>query len=48
MGDMATLHEAHTCSCGLNTPYFRILGRAGISKNKSCAVAASELLKGKS
>jgi phenylacetate-coenzyme A ligase PaaK-like adenylate-forming protein len=48
MGDMATLHEAHTCSCGLNTPYFRILGRAGLSKNKSCAVAASELLKGKS
>ena len=46
MGDMASLHEK--CSCGLETPYFRIHGRAGLSKNKSCALAASELLKGKS
>jgi phenylacetate-coenzyme A ligase PaaK-like adenylate-forming protein len=48
MGDLATLHEASSCSCGLRTPYFKIIGRAGVSKNKSCAVAASELLKGKS
>ena len=48
MGDMASLHEAHTCGCELPTPFFRIHGRAGISKNKSCALAASELLKGKS
>lgn len=47
MGDMASLHEGKTCGCGLATPYFRILGRAGVSKNKSCALAASELLKGK-
>jgi phenylacetate-coenzyme A ligase PaaK-like adenylate-forming protein len=47
MGDMASLHEAKTCGCGLPTPYFKIHGRAGISKNKSCALAASELLKGK-
>ena len=47
MGDMASLHEGASCSCGLNTPYFKILGRAGVSKNKSCAIAASELLKGK-
>lgn len=45
MGDLASLHE--NCKCGLNTPYFKILGRAGVSKNKSCALAASELLKGK-
>ncbi len=45
MGDMASLHDQ--CPCGLETPYFKILGRAGISKNKSCALAASELLKGK-
>lgn len=45
MGDMASLHE--NCPCGLKTPFFRILGRAGVSKNKSCALAASELLKGK-
>ena len=48
MGDMASLHEAKSCGCGSPTPYFRIHGRAGISKNKSCALAASELLKGKS
>ena len=45
MGDMASLHDK--CLCGLETPYFKILGRAGLSKNKSCALAASELLKGK-
>lgn len=45
MGDMASLHN--DCSCNLKTPYFKIHGRAGVSKNKSCALAASELLKGK-
>jgi len=48
MGDMASLHSPESCGCGLPTPYFRIHGRAGVSKNKSCALAASELLKGKS
>lgn len=42
MGDLARKYSE--CSCGLETPWFEILGRAGISKNKSCAVAASELL----
>ncbi len=45
MGDLASLHD--NCECGLKTPYFKIHGRAGTSKNKSCALAASELLKGK-
>ncbi|MBP9679836.1 MAG: acyl-protein synthase [Bacteriovorax sp.] len=48
MGDMASLHAPESCGCGLLTPYFKIHGRAGISKNKSCALAASELLKGRS
>lgn len=43
MGDKASLHN--DCSCSLKTPYFRVHGRAGVSKNKSCAMAASELLK---
>ncbi len=47
MGDIATLHEGDTCNCELETPFFRIHGRAGSSKNKSCAITASELLKGK-
>lgn len=45
MGDMAMLHPSEECSCGLKTPFIEILGRAGVSKNKSCAVSASELLK---
>jgi len=45
MGDLARLWPGSHCQCGLSTPYFEILGRAGTSKNRSCAVAASELLK---
>ncbi len=45
MGDMASLHDS--CLCGMQTPYFRIHGRAGVSKNKSCALTALELLKGR-
>lgn len=45
MGDLARLHEAGSCTCGLPTPWFEVLGRAGTSKNKSCAVAAAELLR---
>lgn len=46
MGDLAVLHSADKCSCGLGTDWFEILGRAGVTKNKSCAVAAAELLRG--
>ena len=45
MGDMAMLHDASECGCGINTPFMEILGRAGTSKGKSCAITASELLK---
>lgn len=45
MGDLATIHDPEKCLCGLKTPFIEILGRAGVSKNKSCAVSASELLK---
>ncbi len=45
MGDLATMHSPQDCGCGIETPWFEIVGRAGISKNKSCAVSASELLK---
>jgi phenylacetate-coenzyme A ligase PaaK-like adenylate-forming protein len=47
LGDMVVLHEGKACGCGVETPYFEILGRAGTSKNKSCAIAAAELLKKK-
>jgi len=45
MGDLGVLHPASECFCGAKTPYFEVLGRAGVSQNKSCAVSASELLK---
>lgn len=45
MGDMAILHDAKECGCGICTPFMEIIGRAGTSKGKSCAITASELLK---
>jgi phenylacetate-coenzyme A ligase PaaK-like adenylate-forming protein len=47
MGDIGVLHSADECDCGAKTPFFEIKGRAGVSKNKSCAVSASELLRKK-
>lgn len=38
MGDLAILKS--NCGCGVETPYFEVLGRAGRSRN--CAIAASE------
>jgi phenylacetate-coenzyme A ligase PaaK-like adenylate-forming protein len=46
MGDKAVLHKGEKCGCGIASPYMEILGRAGTSAAKSCAIAASELLKG--
>lgn len=43
MGDLASWYEADSCPCDLRTPYFVVHGRAGLSKNKSCAIAAAEL-----
>ncbi|MBB5016842.1 phenylacetate-coenzyme A ligase PaaK-like adenylate-forming protein [Chitinivorax tropicus] len=45
MSDLAVLHPASTCGCGLQTDWFDLLGRAGTSKARSCALAASELIK---
>ncbi|MEU1626321.1 acyl-protein synthase [Streptomyces sp. NPDC020096] len=48
MGDLVSQHGPEECGCGLPTPWFTVHGRAGLSRNRSCAVAAAELLKGKS
>ena len=45
MGDLAVKKRGEECSCSLSTDIFEIQGRAGISKSKSCAVSATELLK---
>lgn len=45
MGDLATWHRGASCPCGTPTDYFRVLGRAGTQRSRSCAIAAAELLK---
>ena len=45
MGDLASLYPGSDCGCGISSPFFVVHGRAGTSRNKSCAVAAAELLK---
>ena len=44
MGDLASWYPGQSCPCNIDTPYFVIHGRAGLSRNKSCAVAAAELM----
>jgi phenylacetate-coenzyme A ligase PaaK-like adenylate-forming protein len=44
MGDLATLFPGSGCPCGIKTPFFVVHGRAGTGRNKSCAIAAAELL----
>ena len=44
MPDLVSRHPAGTCGCDLPTPWFTVHGRAGTSRNRNCAVAASELL----
>lgn len=46
MGDLAAWYPGSDCGCGAEAPWFDLLGRAGQGKNRSCAVAAAELLKG--
>ena len=44
MSDLATIHPGKSCGCGISTDYFEIIGRAGTQKNRSCAIAVSELI----
>lgn len=45
MSDMASLHRAEQCGCGIQSDWIEISGRAGTSASRSCALAASELIK---
>jgi phenylacetate-coenzyme A ligase PaaK-like adenylate-forming protein len=45
LSDIAVLHPAEHCGCGLSTDWFELQGRAGTGKSRSCAMAASELIK---
>jgi len=42
--DLAILHEGSACGCGNPAPYFELLGRAGLSEIKTCAVGAAQFL----
>lgn len=38
--DLAVLHEGESCTCGIASPWFEILGRVGIENLKTCAAGA--------
>ncbi|MFH7340387.1 acyl-protein synthase [Streptomyces sp. KHY 26] len=42
MADLGTLRPPG--DCGIATPWFEVHGRAGVRRNRTCAVAAAELL----
>lgn len=45
MGDLVSVYPGAECGCGLDVDWFEIHGRAGTTTNRSCAVAAAELMK---
>ena len=45
MGDFAIMHPPGSCRCGNPAPWIEIAGRAGVKANRSCAIAAAELLR---
>lgn len=44
--DVAVLHSGESCGCGIQTPYFHLLGRAGAQGIHTCSATAAELAKG--
>lgn len=42
--DLAVLHPGKSCGCGIESPYFEVLGRVGLADIKTCAAGAAELL----
>ncbi len=42
--DLAGLHRGRDCGCGIDAPYFEILGRAGLGEIKTCAAGAEKYL----
>jgi phenylacetate-coenzyme A ligase PaaK-like adenylate-forming protein len=44
--DLAVMHDGAECGCGILSPYFEIVSRAGVREIKTCAQGAAELLGG--
>lgn len=42
--DLGIMHDGAECGCGINSPFFEIIGRVGLHDIKTCAAGASELL----
>ena len=42
--DIAVMYDGESCGCGIKSPYFEILGRAGMAEVKTCAAGANETL----
>lgn len=42
--DLAVMHPGKACGCGIDAPYFEVLGRVGLGDIKTCAAGAGELL----
>lgn len=45
--DVAVLFAGESCGCGIQTPYFQLLGRAGAQGIQTCSATAAELAKGR-
>lgn len=44
--DLAILYPGDACGCGIDAPFFKLLGRAGVEQIRTCAMQAEEVLKG--
>lgn len=40
--DLAVLYDGESCGCKIKTPYFELMGRAGVNQIKTCAAEAAE------
>lgn len=44
--DIAVMHDAAECGCGIQSPYFEVIKRAGLKDIRTCAAGAAEMLGG--
>ncbi len=44
--DIGVLRDGEACDCGVHTPYFDLLGRAGAAQIKTCTAGAAQYLGG--
>ncbi len=42
--DIAVMRQGEDCDCGINSPYFELIGRVGLASVKTCTQTASEFL----